>query len=164
MFYEHFAGSVIDFEHQVYLVFRVDGAKVPSKGIPTGILEQDIIGCAIRMRRYYSAVDKAERPIIDISINLEEAWLAVACPVLGMGLFYRVDADGSRHIWSSVSGLGQDPVAHTRHLQRVRTVFGAPQAIKEHQSYRSEHIIDRVLGRPTNLRFVDSDEAVADAG
>lgn len=145
MFNEHPTIDATTFEKGAISSFweRTDGM-IPNAGpAPNDVSELIAVFC--RLRFHFRNTPDVH---VAFDINECEAWLGVSCSRYGIGLFYRIDADGSRHVWSSVNGQHTDVAGYESQMRRIRSVFGEPWKITEHEYISSRHIIHRLLDGP----------------
>ncbi len=145
MFNEHPTIDTITFERGVITSFwnRTDGL-LPNIELASDDANE-LMAVYLRLRHHFRQTPDVH---VAFDINECEAWLGVFCNRYGIGLFYRIDADGSRHVWSSVNGQNPSVNGYESQMRRIRSVFGEPWKITEHKNITARHIIHRLLDGP----------------
>lgn len=145
MFNEHPTIDTTTFEKGVITAFwnRADGLLPDVEPEPDDACE--IMAVYRRLKHHFRHTSDVH---LAFEINESEAWLGVCCSRYGIGLFYRIDTDGSRHVWSSVNGKLPNVDGYETQMRRIRSVFGEPWKITEHQNITARHIVNRLLNGP----------------
>jgi hypothetical protein len=153
MFREHQSTDIINFEKGVQTAFWNHGNGQPRLLRPSGCMLNDLLDVYFRLKSHFRGNSEVT---LGISITEEEAWLGVVCTRYGTGLFYRMDADGSCHVWSSLNGSMQNEAGYEAQLKRICSVFGEPHKITELANITGQHIVHRLLGGPCITEYVAS--------